>query len=151
INGKSLLLVLNTCELTPLDCQTLINHLVGQCPGVRILATSREKLFTNKGCQHPLLGLPVPSHPLAADPDRLFSFESIQMFKRYAEEDSLRKLGADPQTLSELILICELVKGVPLGIELAASAFKGGDSTEQILAGLRSGTSMPFSQENRVR
>ena len=63
-----LLLVLDNCEHLLDACAALAARLLAACPGLRVLATSREPLQIAGERQHPVPPLAVPDGPAAARP-----------------------------------------------------------------------------------
>src|SRR5262249_55633230 len=68
---RTALLILDNCEHLIMACAELAEHLLGNCPKLRILATSREPLQIEGEHQYRLAPLPVP------DLDRLPSLDAI--------------------------------------------------------------------------
>ena len=112
------LLVLDNCEHVIDAAADLAERLLSACPGVRILATSRERLGVRGERTVRLAPL-----PLASDAEILFAGRASVADPGFA---------ADPMTVAE---ICARLDGLPLAIELAAvrTAALGADG---VLAGL---------------
>ncbi|MBN1667228.1 MAG: tetratricopeptide repeat protein [Anaerolineales bacterium] len=123
--GKNLLLILDNCEhlLTgdpgnddcpPLD--EFVTALLAQGSGITILATSRrpfglkaEQLFEVQGMDYPASEA-IPSQQ---------SYEALTLFEQIARrKQPLFSLAAE---FTAVALICRLLEGNPLGIELAAN------------------------------
>ncbi|MFJ7590866.1 ATP-binding protein [Streptomyces sp. NPDC097617] len=105
---RSLLLVLDNCEHVIGAAAELAERLLTHCPGVRILATSREPL-----------GVPGervrPVEPLPPDPaHRLFADRGAAARPGFSPAD-------DPTAVAE---ICARLDGLPLAIELAAARLR---------------------------
>jgi len=118
LGAGSQLLVVDNCEHVLVGARELIQALLGACPQVRIIATSRHRL-----------GLPgeqvMPLDPLlteAADVpvQRLSDSPPVRLFV-----DRLRRLRPTfPMTAETVELsaaVCRRLDGVPLAIELAAA------------------------------
>ncbi|MEU6844225.1 BTAD domain-containing putative transcriptional regulator [Streptomyces sp. NPDC046716] len=105
---RSLLLILDNCEHVIDAAAELAETLLTHCPGLTILATSREPL-----------GVPGesvrPVEPLPPDPaHRLF-----------AERAAAVRPGFDPaQDADAVAEICRRLDGLPLAIELAAARLR---------------------------
>lgn len=111
LHGRELLLVLDNCEHLVDAAAAVTGLLLGDCPGVRVLATSREGL----GITGEVLW-PVP--PLAAEPAaRLFADRAAAVRPDAA---SLRAEHARRLTDE----ICAALDGLPLAIELAAARLR---------------------------
>jgi predicted ATPase/class 3 adenylate cyclase/DNA-binding CsgD family transcriptional regulator len=112
--GATALVVLDNCEHLLDACAGLAETLLHRCPGVRVLATSREPLGVEGETTYriPSLGLP------AADDDA--SCESVTLF---AERAALARptLRMGPAELAAAAAICRRLDGIPLAIELAAA------------------------------
>ncbi|MFC9297881.1 BTAD domain-containing putative transcriptional regulator [Streptomyces sp. NPDC057011] len=105
---RSLLLVLDNCEHVIGAAAELAELLLTRCPGVRILATSREPL-----------GVPGetvrPVEPLPPDPaHRLFADRGASARPGFTPDE-------DPAAVAE---ICARLDGLPLAIELAAARLR---------------------------
>jgi predicted ATPase/DNA-binding SARP family transcriptional activator len=100
---KRLLLVLDNCEHV-LGAAPFVAALLAACPGVTVLATSREPLgIQAEECR------PVP--PLAGD-------DAITLF---CERARARDPGFELGNGDAVVEICRRVDGLPLAIELAAA------------------------------
>ncbi len=115
VGAAELLLLLDNCEHVVVACAQLAETLLRTCPGLRILATSREPLHSEGE-----IVWRVPSlRP--ADAARLFS------------ERAGSATGAGDSAVEE---VCRRVDGIPLAIELAAARV-GVLAPAQIAARLR--------------
>ncbi|MET9884749.1 BTAD domain-containing putative transcriptional regulator [Streptomyces sp. NPDC006430] len=105
---RRLLLVLDNCEHVIDAAAALAEELLTHCPGVRILATSREPLGVPGETVRPVDPLPpAPAHRLFAD--------------RAAAVRPGFTPAADPEAIAE---ICARLDGLPLAIELAAARLR---------------------------
>jgi predicted ATPase/DNA-binding SARP family transcriptional activator len=105
LEDSELLLVLDNCEHLVEDVARITGLLLGACPGVRILATSRESL----GITGEVL-FPVP--PLSAEPAaRLFLDRAAAVRPGFAGHARVPD-------------ICAALDGLPLAIELAAARLR---------------------------
>jgi non-specific serine/threonine protein kinase len=107
LHARQVLLVLDNCEHLVAACGSVTSALLEACPGLTILATSREALN--------VAGEVVwPVGPLEADS------EGLQMFvDRAALASAQFRVSSD--TRSAVIRICQRLDGLPLAIELAAA------------------------------
>jgi predicted ATPase/DNA-binding SARP family transcriptional activator/Tfp pilus assembly protein PilF len=86
-----------------------------RCPGLRFVASSRERTGARGEWLMPIAGLPFPD---ADDADRADAFDAVRLFVQRARETNPRfDLGAEREGVVEL---CAFVEGLPLAIELAA-------------------------------
>ncbi|HTS15545.1 MAG TPA: BTAD domain-containing putative transcriptional regulator, partial [Candidatus Sulfotelmatobacter sp.] len=99
------LLVLDGCEARPADAATEVDALVAACPGIRVLATSRERLGVFDEALIPVGPLPeAEALELLADRAKLV--------------DPHFELRADELPIADRL--CGLVDRLPLGLELVA-------------------------------
>ncbi|WP_329211709.1 winged helix-turn-helix domain-containing protein [Streptomyces sp. NBC_00683] len=110
-SGRRMLLLLDNCEHVIEAAAGLADHLLAHCPGLTVLATSREPL----GVPGELLR---PVDPL---PDRM-------ALRLLADRGSAARPGfrvdADPGTEAACAEICHRLDGLPLAIELAAARLR---------------------------
>ncbi|WP_169953682.1 BTAD domain-containing putative transcriptional regulator [Microbispora sp. H11081] len=107
-DGRTLLVVDN-CEHVVDDVAVLVERLAEACPGLRVLATSREALAIPGEVQ-------VAVGPLDDDSAvRLFSERARAVRPSFALDD---------ETASVVTSICHRLDGMPLAIELAAARVK---------------------------
>jgi predicted ATPase/DNA-binding NarL/FixJ family response regulator len=118
LQHKSLLFVLDNFEHL-LAATDLLSLILMHAPGVRLLVTSREVLNLREEWLFPVPGLGFPTDAAAAD---LEQFEAVQLFLAYA-----RRVQRDFSFQAEqehVVRLCQLVEGMPLALELAASWLK---------------------------
>ncbi|MEJ2350383.1 MAG: BTAD domain-containing putative transcriptional regulator [Anaerolineales bacterium] len=118
---KRVLLVLDNCEHLVQVCAELAENLLLNCPRLRILATSRERLAISGEINWnvPPLSLPDSSK---LDPAELMNFDAVQLFKE--RMDSLHPGGETAlkeEDWQAIAKICGQLDGLPLAIELAAA------------------------------
>jgi predicted ATPase/DNA-binding CsgD family transcriptional regulator len=115
LRDRHALLVLDNCEQVAATCGELVASLLAACPTVTVLATSRipleipvEEVFAIP----PMGGAALPSDPFSSDATALFLDRATSVAGAYALTEHNAK------TLGE---ICDVLHGLPLAIELAAS------------------------------
>ncbi len=113
---KSLLLLMDNFEHV-LAGASLIHELLEAAPGVKVIATSRERLGLLAENAFVLSGMRLPPSEGAADP---LGFSSVQLFVESARR-ALLGFELGPAQAPRVARICRLVQGMPLGIVLAAS------------------------------
>ncbi|MFF8808679.1 AfsR/SARP family transcriptional regulator [Streptomyces omiyaensis] len=107
-----LLLVLDNCEHVVDAAAALAETLLAHCPGLRVLATSREPLGVPGETVRPVEPLPpAPAH-------RLFTERARAVRPAFDEEYAH---DADADAVAE---ICRRLDGLPLAIELAAARLR---------------------------
>jgi len=131
---RQVLLVLDNCEHLLDACAVLAEAILRACPGVRILATSRQVLGVTGEVMFAVPPLSVPDGCARQPPDKLMQFEAVRLF---AERGAAVLPGfaidaANGQAVADL---CVRLEGIPLAIELAAVRLRA-LSPEQILARL---------------
>ncbi|MEU6894962.1 BTAD domain-containing putative transcriptional regulator [Streptomyces sp. NPDC046557] len=105
---RRMLLVLDNCEHVIDAAAELADRLLAHCPGLRVLATSREPLGVPGEVLRPLEPLPpAPAH-------RLFTDRATAARPGFDPAD-------DPAAVTE---ICARLDGLPLAIELAAARLR---------------------------
>jgi predicted ATPase/class 3 adenylate cyclase len=117
---KDVLLVLDNCEHLIEGVAALANQLLRSCPGVRLLATSREPLGVSGETVWALPPMPLPSVGVDPDPDVLGAIESIRLFIDRAQLAD-REFSLSRDNAAACAEICRRLDGVPLAVELAAA------------------------------
>ncbi|MDX1878278.1 BTAD domain-containing putative transcriptional regulator [Mycolicibacterium sp. 141076] len=115
-----LLLVIDNCEHVLTAAATLIDRITYECPGVTVLATSREPL----GVEAERI---VPVQPLSED-------DAAELFVDRARA-SRPDFDPDREPAGAVAEICRRLDGVPLAIELAAArmrAMSSGDVARRL-------------------
>ena len=120
LKAKRLLLLLDNCEHVLDAAAKLADALVRQCPGVKVLATSREALGIagEKTYRVPSLSLPDPKKPQTAE--SLSHFESVQLFIERAVQTQ-PAFAVTNENAPVLASVCFRLDGIPLAIEMAAA------------------------------
>ena len=121
LRDKRLLLVLENFEQLPGTDRSgpaLINRLLEQAPQVRLLVTSRERLGLAGESVLELRGLAVPLGQAA--PGEAEAYSAVQLFLQAARQVA-PAFALTPANRAAVLRICQLVDGLPLGIELAAA------------------------------
>ena len=121
LRDSELLLVLDNCEHLRAACASLADVLLAACPGVRVLATSREALGVPGEVDYPVPPLALPR--VDAGPTELQSSEAVRLFLARAREARPHRAD-DAASLATAARICRDLDGLPLAIELAAARAK---------------------------
>ena len=107
--GRRMLLVLDNCEHLVQAAADLADRLLAECPGLTVLATSREPLGVPGETVLPVEPLPDPA-----------------ALRLLAERGAAARPGFDPADDPEACAeICRRLDGLPLAIELAAARLRG--------------------------
>ncbi|KAA2256922.1 AfsR/SARP family transcriptional regulator [Solihabitans fulvus] len=119
--GRRLLLVLDNCEHVIDAAARLVHRLLGACPGLRVLATSREALGITGEALSPVPPLPVP--PADATPEQALAYPAVRLFADRAT--AVRQdFAVRNDNLGAVLRICTALDGLPLAIELAAARLR---------------------------
>ncbi|WP_250030002.1 ATP-binding protein [Paractinoplanes maris] len=105
LSTRELLLVLDNCEHVIEAAATLTGRLLAACPGLRVLATSREPLGVTGEVRMPVTGLPVEAGV------RLFT-------ERGAAAAGFALTSQDEDAVRRIV---RTLDGLPLALELAAA------------------------------
>ncbi|MEU7479257.1 LuxR C-terminal-related transcriptional regulator [Lentzea sp. NPDC042327] len=101
--GRRVVLLVDNCEHLVEECCAVVDALLARCPGVQVLATSREALRAFGEAVYPVRGM-------AADAVRLFTDRA--------------GISATPEHEAEIAAVCARLDGVPLAVELAAKLIR---------------------------
>ncbi|MGC4772756.1 BTAD domain-containing putative transcriptional regulator [Micromonospora sp. DT44] len=124
---RRLLVVLDNCEHVVADAARLAARLLGACPGLRVLATSREPLGLAGEALCPLSGLTLP--PVGTQEPDVHDYAAVRLFAQRAEDVS-PDFAVTPANLGTVLRICRTLDGLPLAIELAAARLRALPVTE---------------------
>ncbi len=113
--------MLDNCEHLIDACAHLADELLSHCPGLRIVATSREPLgITGES----LLSIAPLSQPMPGVPaQEAVGFPAVRLFAERAAAVS-PGFEVDDQTVALVIDIVRRLDGLPLAIELAAARLR---------------------------
>ena len=123
LESKKLLLVLDNCEHLIESCAELAEALLRFCPGLRVLATSREALGITGEVTWPVPSLSLPDLRRMPDIGSLPEYESARLFVERAEAVK-PTFALTEQNASAVAQVCYRLDGIPLAIELAAARTK---------------------------
>ncbi|HUJ06257.1 MAG TPA: LuxR C-terminal-related transcriptional regulator [Streptosporangiaceae bacterium] len=128
LRPRSMLLILDTCEHLVQACAEFVQRLLAGCPGVRMIATSREPLRVRGEViwRVPPLSLPRQSGHADSEAVRLFAERAAAVRPGFT---------LDHGNMAAVAEVCRTLDGVPLAIELAAARVRA-LSPEQISARL---------------
>jgi predicted ATPase/DNA-binding CsgD family transcriptional regulator len=116
LQKRQLLLVMDNFEHL-LDGVGIVSEILQAAPGVKILATSRERLNLQSETVLHVVGMAFPDQD---DSKGALTYDSITLFMQSAKKV---RPGFDPSPdeLVQITNICQSVGGMPLAIELAAA------------------------------
>jgi predicted ATPase/transcriptional regulator with XRE-family HTH domain/Tfp pilus assembly protein PilF len=119
LRDKELILFLDNFEHLAEDpgCVDLVASILYETRKIKVIATSRQPLQLQAEWVFEVQGLPVPK---TENPEELLASSAVMLFMQRANQASVgSKPGQDD--LLAIAQICQLVDGLPLGIELAAA------------------------------
>ncbi|HEV2361146.1 MAG TPA: hypothetical protein VGS21_05550, partial [Acidimicrobiales bacterium] len=117
-----MLIVLDNCEHLLADCADVTNALVAGCPGVTILATSREPLRATGEAVYRLPPLEVPNEG-ETDLRRIAGVDSTLLFVSRARTQD-PDFVLDEVNAGLVGNLCRRLDGMPLAIEMAAARLR---------------------------
>jgi non-specific serine/threonine protein kinase len=115
---RALLVVMDNCEHVVDAAATVVAGLVERCPGVSVLATSREPLRIPGEQVYRVPSLSTPDEAVE-DVDELARAEAVCLFiERASQQRSGFALARE--NAATVARVCRRLDGIPLAIELAA-------------------------------
>ncbi|MCQ0014715.1 ATP-binding protein [Actinomadura madurae] len=121
LSGRRLLLLLDNCEHLLDAAARLAEAVLENCPGIRILATSREPLGITGETLRPVEPLEPP--PADAGPEEALSSPAVRLFADRAAAVS-PGFAVTAANAGWIVRICRALDGMPLAIELAAARLR---------------------------
>lgn len=141
LRQRNLLLVLDNFEHL-VEGAPLLNEMLAVSPGLNLLVTSRERLNLQDEWTFEVPGLTYPQN---GNLEGMENFSAVQLFIERARHADPH-FGFEEGNRKAIKCICQLVEGVPLGIELAA-AWSNMLSADEILREIE--TNIDFLASNR--
>ena len=121
VGGRRLLVVLDNCEHVIEACARLADALLRGCPGLALLATSREPLGIDGEQVYRVPSMEVPADGVAAA--AVWASEAVRLLADRAAAQGV-PLAADAGGAAVAGRICRRLDGIPLAIELAAARLR---------------------------
>lgn len=120
---KDTLLILDNCEHLIEAVAAVVERLWRTVPTIYILATSREPLRADGESVHWLPSLAYPADVQTLDVNQALKFPAIELLaaRASAHDSTFQLSGTNLAAAAEL---CRRLDGIPLAIELAASAVR---------------------------
>lgn len=119
LQAQPTLIILDNCEHLLAEAARVASALIGACPKLKILATSREKFRTPGAFHLDLAPLAMPDITSDSRAD-LLENPSVQLFLDRASDQATAFLE-DSESLGIIAELCRTLDGVPFMIELAAA------------------------------
>ena len=122
LQDRQVLLVLDNFEHLP-TAAPVVGKLVGRCPLLTVLLTSRAPLHLSGERQFPVLPLLLPDAAPQPSADGLHQLPAVELFRQRAQAamPTFELTGTNAATVAQ---ICRRLDGLPLAIELAAARVK---------------------------
>ena len=122
LHSRKMLLVMDNCEHLVEAAARLVDALLGSCPRLRILATSRETLNSAGEVNWVVPSLSVPDfcQEEAYTPQKLEVYESLRLFVERARQRD-PSFVVSVRNAQAVAQVCRRLEGIPLAIELAAA------------------------------
>ena len=127
LRSRTILLVLDNCEHVVEEAAVLAETLLRTCPGVHILATSREALRIGAEAEFHVSPLTVPGNVLAEEP--LIQYDGVQLFLDRARS-RIPDFTLTEDNREDVADIVRKLEGIPLALELAAACLRSSSPRE---------------------
>ena len=134
--AKRLLLVLDNCEHLLDACAVLTSTLIGACPDLHVLATSRQALGVVGEVRMVVPPMSLPAEADGTSVQSLLGCDSVWLLSERAAAAS-PGFTVDAANAGQVLLLCRKLDGIPLALELAAVRLAS-LSLEQLNEGLAS-------------
>ncbi|MEJ0100262.1 MAG: winged helix-turn-helix domain-containing protein [Pseudomonadota bacterium] len=120
LQPMQLLLIIDNCEHLVAAVAETVEKLLRAAPGLRILATSRERLQAEGEHAVPLAPLRCPDESTTLTVSAALQYSAIELFaeRALAAHDAF---AVTEQNVTTIAAICRRLDGIPLGLELAAA------------------------------
>jgi predicted ATPase/DNA-binding winged helix-turn-helix (wHTH) protein len=123
LRSRRVLLILDNCEHVIAAAARLADALLKTCPGVVLLATSREALSVAGEHAYPVPLLDMPPRSTSLTATQAMEHSAVQLFVERAAS-ALGRFSLTDETAPVAAEICRRLDGIPLAIELAAPRLK---------------------------
>lgn len=123
LHSRELVLLLDNCEHLVNACAQLCEALLGACPRLRVLATSRQALGVAGETICPVAPLDLPESETPLTLDCLHEYAGLRLFLERGSAIAPSFRATEDNVLA-IAQICRQLDGSPLAIELAAARLK---------------------------
>jgi len=123
LRRKELLLLLDNVEHLVRECAVLAEHLLKECPKIKLLVTGREALFIDGETTLQVPSLSLPDTQGAVSPEQVRASEGVQLFLERAQAVQ-PDFSLNPQNAASIAEIVLRLDGIPLALELAAARLR---------------------------
>ena len=121
LGERRCLVVLDNCEHLIEEAARFVRTLLARCPGLRVLATSREPLGLPGEALLPVPSLDLP--PEGADVDGALNCSAVELFVARARA-AHPGFGLTSANVDHVVRITRELDGMPLALELAAARLR---------------------------
>jgi predicted ATPase/class 3 adenylate cyclase len=118
LRRQQVLLILDNFEQVT-EGARLVSDLLGGAPGLKVLVTSRVRLYLRGEKELALVPLALPAPDPLADLDALARIPAVALFVERAADAQIGFM-LTPENAGAVAAICRRLDGLPLAIELAA-------------------------------
>ena len=123
VGTNHFLIILDNCEHLVNASADLVETLLQRCPGVHVLATSREPLGVEGEHLYRLVPLSTPLTESGILVEEVGKFDAVQLFVERAA-DQRADFTLDDTNAGAVAAVCQHLDGIPLAIELAAARLR---------------------------
>jgi predicted ATPase/class 3 adenylate cyclase len=123
LRPKNTLLILDNCEHLIEAAARFAEHMLHNCPNLRLLVSSRETLGIPGEAAYRVPSLSIPNPSIAYSVTDLTTIESVRLFIERAQAVTT-DFALSNENAPAIAQICSRLDGIPLAIELAAARVK---------------------------
>ena len=121
LGGTPALIIFDNCEHVITSAATAVTRILRACPGVRILATSREPLHLPDEWAMTVEPLPVTNRDSLGSRPASESGDAVELFIRLLGQARSEEPELSSGQIAAVTDLCRALDGIPLCIELAAA------------------------------
>src|SRR5262249_7775480 len=119
LRDKQMLLVIDNFEQV-VGAAPLIAELLSSVNGLVVIATSRERLHVQAEVEFDVLPLRTPAEDGNESLEEPEEFDSVKLFIERSQRVN-PEFRLTPENATQIAMICSMLDGLPLAIELAAA------------------------------
>ncbi len=123
LRGQRMLLVMDNCEHVVDAAADLVDRVLRACPGIRVLATSRQPLRLSAEHVFGVLPLPAPAVGEVVARGTATQYPAVSLFADRSVA-VVPDFTLDASNEDAVVRLCQRLEGIPLAIELAAVRLK---------------------------